>query len=486
MQFKDICDVLVSIEAKFDVEAIRVKDICIWPLIRQTLWFALSQKDIISTKSTNVNVTKFNFFVRQLKSWPNKLKQLKQHFQLNKKSSDEIEIAIFSRQVYLQSIEGNLVYDRIVDPLVAILESFSRVKKYYLGGVELQKDMAYSANALFESKLVKNDALPPDIISIVVKIAEHAKLNQASFIDKFINNYRLFNKWAKTGDKLFSSHPTIKTIYLTSWYFPDMMGLVFAARKRDITVVDVQHGQQGKFQGLYSWWTRVPKNGYLLMPNKFWCWGQKSIDNITQSGHKNMHDMPFLGGYPWMEFYQNKFSKLNKTAGEGNAESKTILFTLQAPDGDHKEVIPDFVLKFLKSSLSNDIKFIFRCHPNYHGCTQYITQRLESVRKNKYLVSTGKKALYDDMLLATHHLTACSTCCYEADAFGIPTMLFGTDALTIYQEEIKSKIFFWTDGRLEDIITWVKIDKNTQPNSGYIISSLGLAREMLNLNSHTS
>lgn len=480
MQFKDICSVLVSIEKHFDVEKIQDSDVCIWPLIRQTLWFLLSQKDI-NLKNRITKQTVDNSFTRILKNWPIRVKQIKQFFHLFKKSNDCIETVFFSRKVYLQRVgDCSLAYDRVVDPLLAISQEFEEVKKFYIGGIGNEENLAYSANELYMHSFSTNKVFSLELLATLIEVAEYAELDQTTFINKFKSNYLLFCKWFVTGEKLFKHHSSIKTIYLTSWYFPDMMGLIFAAKKRNIKVIDIQHGQQGKFQGLYSWWTKAPKGGYLLMPDKFWCWGQQSVDNIIQSSHPNLSSMPFLGGYPWMQFYKNILNKMNDPE---STQNKIILFTLQAPDGEHKNVIPDFVLNYLKSNLGENVKWIFRCHPNYHGCIEYVSKRLKAINIKKYIISSGKRALYEDMLSATHHITACSTCCYEADAFGIPTMLFGKDAITIYKEEIKNNTFSWTSGSLEDIDIWIKADNTSHLNSGYIISSLDLASEMLKLQS---
>lgn len=476
MQFKEICELLVEIEAEFDVVETRIEGICIWPLIRQTLWFSLSQKDI-AKPIKHAGTNKLSLYICKAFSLVSRLIRTVRY--LNSKAFKNVEVAFFSRKVYLQSIEGATLYDRIVDPLIFLLEGESKVKKLYVGGVEKGKKLAYIGDDLFDYKHFLKKETPHDVRAVISKIAIFAGLEPTLFYEKVLNNYQLFSRWRRVGKKLFSAAPLLKTVYLTSWYFPDMMGLISAAKSHGIQVIDIQHGQQGRYQGMYSWWSKMPSGGYEMMPSKFWCWGQKSIDNITHSSHSNLRNMLFVGGYAWMWYYQSLVKQKLVEKKEKPINSKVILFTLQAPDGDHKEPIPNFVIDFLTSSLSSHVTLIIRCHPNYQGCSQYINERLNGVSQSKYIVSMGLTPLYDDLLIASHHLTACSTCCYEADAFGIPTMLFGQDALTIYQEEINNKSFMWTDGRQEDIVNWLALNLNELPKTNYIASSSNISKQAL-------
>ena len=70
---------------------------------------------------------------------------------------------------------------------------------------------------------------------------------------------------------------------------------------------------------------------------------------------------------------------------------------------------------------------------------------------------------------------------YEASAFGVPTLLFGEDARTIYGEEIANGFFTWTIGDPIDLASWLsRLRSNEGLRDGqYIISSLEHAAAIL-------
>ena len=84
---------------------------------------------------------------------------------------------------------------------------------------------------------------------------------------------------------------------------------------------------------------------------------------------------------------------------------------------------------------------LFRKHPNDKFGYQYYKYRLKSIGSELHCFDDGTKNLYDIFESITHHITAYSSCCYEARAFGIDTLLFGEDAFDIYNEEIRNNVF---------------------------------------------
>src|SRR5690606_27571948 len=281
--------------------------------------------------------------------------------------------------------------------------------------------------------------------------------------------------------------PALRTIYLTSWYFPDMMGLTAAARQRGIRVVDVQHGEQGRHQAMYSGWYDIPPGAdYLPMPDNFWCWGQPSCRHLLASAPDRQTHRPFVGGFPWLDYYRTRLAEGIAGRGAQADGKRTVLVTMQPRHKANLEPIPDFLVDYLRSEPAQT-RFIFRCHPNDTLGWEYCRQRLADIPPALFSVDTGKSNLYDQLLAATHHITAYSSCCYEASAFGVSTLLFGLDARAIYAEEIDSGEFAWTEGSTADLSAWLAAPASSPAGqqaatSGtYIESSLARAGELLSL-----
>ena len=68
-----------------------------------------------------------------------------------------------------------------------------------------------------------------------------------------------------------------------------------------------------------------------------------------------------------------------------------VLLTMQPPQGDNHERIPNFIIKFLKSKYTESVHFIFRLHPNDTEGKYYCSERLKLINPNSYTIDEGKK-----------------------------------------------------------------------------------------------
>jgi hypothetical protein len=383
-----------------------------------------------------------------------------------------------SRPAYLQKLDrSNLYFDRIIDPLFCIARSRHAAAKVYIGGDLPAKRRLFFPGFQIFRRITQRTKVNGHIRSWIRSIANQASLNHDELEARFSVALNHFDGSRKAGTSLFASMPQVKRLYLTSWYFPDMMGLTASAKEAGIDVIDVQHGKQGKYQGMYSWWTRIPQDGYRMMPDRFWCWGRPSCDDILRTSPNRTTHRPFVGGYPWIDWYR---TFINMEAVRPKA-GRTILFTLQGPQGKCDEPIPDFIVSFLKDDRYSDWLIRFRNHPNFVNGVDYCARRLSSVDRRRFEIADQNRNLYDEFLDSTHHITGYSSCCYEAESFGVPTLLFGDEAQSIYEIDIAKGRFAWTCGVTSDLIAWLEqpTSKDIQHSDQYIESSLSLASSML-------
>jgi len=179
-----------------------------------------------------------------------------------------------------------------------------------------------------------------------------------------------------------------------------------------------------------------------------------------------------------MELFNNNF--IDTTIGQDN---KKILLTLQPSVSQNEEPLPNFLKDFISSNVSG-IHLTVRIHPNDVNGREYCSKRLRDIPSDLYTISDGNSNLYDQLSTSTHHITAFSSCCYEATLFGVPTLLFGEDAKNIYSDEISKGVFTWTNGSSESLQSWLEITEHPQYNDlnindKYIVSSLEFARKCI-------
>jgi hypothetical protein len=488
MQLKEVCSLLVKLERENDVNAIELHGIKMWPLIRQCLWFELAR---VPGSNKNLRAGREHGIRRVLAilRLPRRIRALAEHRNEGHFPITESTTLFLSRPPYLQKLPGSeLMFDRIVDPLLFLSLNGEKVSKYYMSALAEDVSLLFPAGVLRPIRTHRGLIETQKIRIQLEDISRQAGLKTEVLNSLFDQALENFYAWYEAGKKLFCSASSLSRIFLTSWYFPDTMGIVAAARERGIRTIDVQHGKQGRFQGMYSWWTRIPPaEGYQLIPDGFWCWGQPSCEHILDSSPDRLIHRPFVGGFPWLDYYRNYISVQSGDRDEVSVHSESaqrVLVTLQKSIGALVEPLPDFLLELLSSERLNSVHFTLRCHPTHRGCMDYCKSRLKNIPAHKYAIHDGSTNLYDDLLQSTHHITAYSSCCYEADSFGVPTLLFGQDAQEIYEEEIRSGMFAWTEGKAIDVERWlkespVKSDRTEVRQNPYIVSSLSFARKVI-------
>jgi hypothetical protein len=447
LKTSDAFKLIVEIENLININVFTWNNFNTWPLIRQILWTNLTLIDSHNIK--NNNKPKF----LNLKSIKLKLSDLVSGNQIKK----DTRKFFISRPQYLQELPNGMYFDRIVDPIIESLNESENITKYYVAKISKEKSLTYNFKILNHRLSFKSTVLTLEQNKELLKIEELLNITNFNLLKKYKKSLRSFSRWNIAARKMLFKCKKLEEIYLTSWYFPDMMGICAAASGLGIKTIDVQHGKQGKYQAMYSGWTKIPKGGYDLMPDNFWCWGQPSCDHILASSPSRSSHIPFIGGYPWIEYYKKKLIPSNFYILDKKIR---VLVTLQPPQGDNIERIPNFLIDFLLSDYVENMYFTFRLHPNDATGSDYCDKRLSMIDCNIYKIDSEGGNLYDALVSSTHHITAYSSCCYEADIFGIPTLFFGNEARDIYEEEIQSGVFTWTSGVLSDFNKWLTLGVN--------------------------
>ena len=440
MKTADAFKHILKIENSINSNAFVWNTLDTWPLVRKIIWFKLIS---ISPVFKDKKEKEFQKIFYMKKSFLFSL------FRKTKINQDSERI-FFSRPEYLQEIEANKLIDRIVDPIIQLCET-RKISKYYFRKLSKEKKMFKEHYEMLNKPSLTYISIKKNQIDTLKKIAERLKIDNLELQNEYRHELNSFSDWFKSAKKLLLKHKNLKEIYLTCWYTTETMGICAAASQLGIKTIDIQHGKQGQYQAMYSGWSKIPQKGYDLMPDRFWCWGKSSCYHILSHSPNRKHHIPFVGGFPWIEYYKkNIMSRYPK--GSSNIR---VLVTLQSPQGDNHERIPDFILRFLTLEQIKNAHFIFRLHPNDTHGLDYCSERLKLIPSNIYTIDFGNTNLYYLFNEVTHHITAYSSCCYEASHFGLSTLLYGSESKEIYEHEIKEKIFSWTDSSTSDLIGWL-------------------------------
>ena len=459
MKTSDAFKLIVQVENLVNIDVFKWKGFNTWPIVRQILWFELTNGSLNNQLDTQKTILEVLAKITRLVSTI--------YYSLRRAQVRTNNTKIFiSRPSYLQELHSGKYFDRIVDPIIESLDINEKITKYYVSKPPREKELMHESLAIHQSFSFNIPTLTIEQKKVTHQIGHLLGINELELQKRYKFFLGSFIRWYISAKRILSKQKKLKEIYLSSWYFPDMMGICAAASELGIKTIDVQHGKQGKYQAMYSGWTKITESGYALMPNNFWCWGQPSCDHILASSAGRKNHIPFIGGYPWIDYYKKK---IIPTTSYAHNKMVNVLLTMQAPQGENKVRIPDFIIDFMSSRQMIDVHFTFRLHPNDILGRDYCEHKLKLISQDLYSLDFGNKNLYDVFMVSTAHITAYSSCCYEAAIFNVPTLLFGKESRDIYEDEISEGFFKWTDGNIHDLSTWISnLKDNNVSCSNYI------------------
>ncbi len=468
MDIKIINETIWEIEKKLPIARPHLLGFDVWPLIRLALFQELSQGVSKNKSALNRLPELFDVLLCLIIS----------RFRLfSSRKKNRIEpttkILFIGRPQHYHSINGSrLLYDRVIDPLIDSLDFDFDFAKSCLGVPPKCKMYLSPIRLKLRGRFRISSELEAQLSSHIQKLIP-SELCSSGLFNRSINHVNTFNASYRKAQTLLNKCPSIRHIVLSVWYSPDAMGLIAAAKARNILTIDVQHGSQGKFHGMYGTWNCMPEGGYEMIPSMFWCWAPKNTNAIYGEPDNNPSIRTIVGGYPWPAF-KEKFQDggLNKNSGLDTHPIR-VVYSLQSAHFNNLG-IPDFVTNFLVKE-NNRVKFYFKHHPNERN-QKLIEQQISNLDlKTCYTFVNPESDLVALLKNATHHITAYSSVAYEALLAHVPTLLFGDESKEIMSEALSDKVFTWSTGTTSELAEFLSTGFNTTvPFEDYISSSISL------------
>lgn len=426
MHSREIIHIIEKIEKKYHKD-FSFNNINYWPLVRLSIliYFTTLRKKKNKYKELIFSIIKWLVFNYQYFTHKDKMSGVKELFIGKSTSLCKVE-------------KDNKIYDRVFDPIIKELKK-KYFRKFYIDFNNIQFNniiFRISNIKCFFNLKILNDKIPFYLEHKLIKISHENDINIDTIVQIFRDEYFNLNKWYNFGNKIFIKYNKIKKIYVFPWYSSSIMGLILASKKFKIKTIDVQHGIQGKYQPMYTHWKKVPKNGYKILPDYFMCWNYKTKLYHHSSSNINLRKMhnSFVNNTSWINFYKKNF--VYKTSNQ----QKALLFCLQPKNNKNDYLIPKFLIKYIASSLSKNINFIFRIHPNDIKSLNAIKKIILKIKcSNKIVIDKGLYNICDTLKKVTHTLTKSSSTSLEAYYFGINSAVYGKDASENFSQYIKEK-----------------------------------------------
>lgn len=451
MDFKKALNAITAIEKEVDINCIKISSTQIWPLIRMMLWYQMMNPTENHVKM-DTNSHNYRYIINE--------KTIETTIEINKNKS--IDLLFFSSSAYYTDKCKDLYYNRHVDPFSDLFGKAFTILNMELedANSHIRQPRKYPGLTISfseERRAVRSDnTIIPGFDALRRTVQENTGIElDPRLISENLRKLRAFLS-------LFSSvleHLKPKAVGVICYYHLAAMGLVWACRRKGIPCVDIQHGKQGRYHGMYTHWTATPPDGYELLPTALWTWGEESRDNIAKWLPKNCRTprVEVLGS-PWLSLWME--GPGCEPAGDGLsrlitriADRKVILFSMQ-PLKENPLPVPLF--QAMRHSPPSWL-WLMRLHPRDAAqqdvwadfFSQYSMDNVECYLANNL-------PLFALLKHSHHHVTCFSSVAFEALSFGLSTTIIHPSGKLLYDNYLNDGHYRYADS-FEKIISSVKI-----------------------------
>lgn len=470
---KDICDILFSLEKKYDLNHVKIQGVYVWQLIRIYVYYEISRKIEVFGSPQQGKVT----FIDKILSFLPFIKNSLFSNPLSGDYSKEILIFDHPRKVKHVGTYKDIYTHFLIDDLKnieSVENEYEVIESPYLNKHEGKKEdyIKYNDRILLGSYFCKK------FTNLKLKTCEKEKIYniQRELNSKFnieidlfniISNHILDFKYQyKKYDKLFKKRKTKYVLVVVSY---ENQAMISAAHNNGIKVIELQHGTISKYHLGYNY--PNPKDKYLeYFPDQILSFGKywKEVANYPIN-EKNIMAM----GFPYLE--KNIESYINNSKNK-----KRILFISQGVIGkqlskfsyDLAKKLDDKTNKKTKQRMDENIdkkidkelkdnkyNIIYKLHPgeysNWRNNYKYLVkaEKLE----NFTVIDNNETSLYELFSKSEYQIGVFSTAIYEGLLFNCKIFIIDLPGIE-YMDNLIEKNYVKkvdnTDELIESIVNF--------------------------------
>lgn len=457
---RDLLDFLDQAETKYPVDTWEIDGVLVWPLIKIDLFFrhvnaesrdeALSKltkwrKTTIHSKTIKIFISFIRFITLYLKG-------------------REPIVAFFSDSYGHRLVYNEAFINRYFKPMVDYLdaedpkftcltinddtenlqrypsdESIFFIHRYLLGAKLWQKFFGK------KGKHIRLERYSDFIMDLSDSRFGHLCVdkNYMAHVQRKVANVLAFSRIVQI---LIRKH-TPKVIFELCYYSTLRFGINHAAFQAGVSTVEIQHGGMGRDHVSYSGWSKLPHQGYSLLPQIFWLWDESSKQLIEKWTEGNRYHTAVLGGNPWLPYVKEKIDVFSFPK-----DRSIILYTLQYSE------IPNHVLEAIKLT-PDHFQWWIRLHPRKLESKSIIKNILDNsgIDPDRYEIEKATSYPLPAILLNTHvHLSGSSGAVIEAAQMGVYSLILEEIGTVYYSDLIdkgKAKATLGTKEILEAVST---------------------------------
>jgi len=270
------------------------------------------------------------------------------------------------------------------------------------------------------------DSLPKAVANRFIRARPLSQMAQnfAVIFKQELNLENLNQKWIV---RILSQFFLEKKIY--GWLFdrvePDYIimpthseySMVAAAKERNITVIEFQHGSPDCHKIPYSWSNNaIPVKAKIPIPDQIFLYGEFFRKSLKKNNFWDSELLPV--GSLRIDKYRIERTKY-KTREK--SEVLTILITTQGLDVQRTIEFFQAVLRMAEKKIK--IKLYFKLHPFYEAKSDLYVEAFNPYQNVVIQLGNQEPSTFELLVRSDFHVSIYSTTHYEALALGIPTII---------------------------------------------------------------
>ncbi|MCA1986751.1 MAG: hypothetical protein LDL27_09795 [Desulfovibrio sp.] len=451
MNHRLLTEHLVELEHRCDPAALRHHGLQVWPVARLAIWNCINGSAAQFLRLPEAALCS----VRHVLT-PHGAATLAAAAE-QAQAGREVDMLLFSAAGYYTDQCEGLAYNRHVDPLLDLFGDRWRMVPLELvegrqppqSGQPPQQARKHPGLVLEYAvqrrpmpgaqagKIAGFEALAPAVQALLGEAVDHARILQ---------DITTLRAWRALYTQVLQALQP-RCVGIVCYYHLQAMGLAWACRSLGIPCVELQHGKQGKYHGMYTHWTRMPADGYEVLPDHFWLWGEESRQNMVATlAPDRRAPVVFTAGSPWLTLWLDgpgcdPSPEMQQRLDARCAGRHPVLVSLQPLE----EPVPPALFQAIRQSPPSWL-WLLRLHPrNVAEAGSLAAWFAELGFRNVEVALANEAPLYSLLTRSRHHVTGFSSVAYEALQFGLSSTVFHPTTRDMYADYLASGHFRYAD-----------------------------------------
>ena len=440
-----IINLIKRIEHKYPVDTWQIGELCIWPMVR----FSIYAKLWSSTNSIQQATPKFYQYKKLIEE------VIKHQIENDSVKSTGRYKAVFLNNSGCRRKVNDRWVDVFCDPLIADLKKQKNIDSLVMEWDNTEYRSPCNNESIHIQKYIDRIKIKSKVESYLKKIElpffeeinsevnNVLDLRELSYQCKLVNN--LYNFFL---DKLSSIRPLFA--FTTIYYNEISIAFMLACKDIGAITIDIQHGMQVGNNPAYTGGETLPDNAYRMLPDVFLVRGIAEKQNIEKWLR---HGRVVISGDLWLKLWKKNDEKYVCYYDELidnliKREKKTILYTL-----DYSP-IPKLMLDVIRST-QEDFLWCVRLHP---ADLENIDYRKHELLGLSNIIDLNKGSVWPLQAWLRKvdiHITEFSGVVLEAEQFGVPSIIISPQESHLFSETIQRGNAGVADG-VQEIVSLLK------------------------------